>query len=98
MSKRKSRMIEFLHMLKPTYARVIIDRSIHRELDYSVPETLAGESTLARACVFRSAKNRRWPRSFPCWNKATLQGIRPIEAVLGDKPVLSKPFSSWRAG
>ena len=24
------------------YVRVIIDRSIHRELDYLVPETLAG--------------------------------------------------------
>ena len=25
----------------PSYARVIIDRSIHRELDYLVPETFA---------------------------------------------------------
>ena len=28
-------------MMKPTYVRVIIDRAIHRELDYSVPESLA---------------------------------------------------------
>ncbi len=28
--------------MKPSYIRVVIDRAIHRELDYSVPETLAG--------------------------------------------------------
>ena len=28
-------------MSKSSYARVIIDRSIHRELDYLVPESLA---------------------------------------------------------
>jgi len=28
-------------MMKPSYIRVVIDRAIHRELDYSVPETLA---------------------------------------------------------
>jgi len=28
-------------MMKPNYVRVIIDRAIQRELDYSVPETLA---------------------------------------------------------
>ena len=28
-------------MSKPSYARVIIDRSIHRELDYLIPEMLA---------------------------------------------------------
>ena len=28
-------------MMKPSYIRVIIDRMIHRELDYSVPESLA---------------------------------------------------------
>ena len=28
-------------MMKPSYVRVIIDRAIHRELDYLVPETLS---------------------------------------------------------
>ena len=28
-------------MMKPNYVRVVIDRAIQRELDYSVPETLA---------------------------------------------------------
>jgi primosomal protein N' len=28
-------------MMKPAYVRVVIDRAIHRELDYLVPETLA---------------------------------------------------------
>ena len=28
-------------MTKPAYVRVVIDRAIHRELDYLVPETLA---------------------------------------------------------
>ena len=27
-------------MTKPSYVRVIIDRAIHRELDYAVPEGL----------------------------------------------------------
>ena len=28
-------------MMKPGFVRVIIDRAIHRELDYLVPETLS---------------------------------------------------------
>ena len=33
-------------MSNPSYARVIIDRSIHRELDYLIPDTLADKVSI----------------------------------------------------
>jgi primosomal protein N' (replication factor Y) len=79
-------------MMKPSYIRVIIDRAIHRELDYAVPETLAervGIGTRVRV-PFRD-------RSALATVVATLdhsdaKGIRPIEAIIGEGPALSGPL------
>ena len=38
-------------MSKPSYARVIIDRSIHRELDYLIPELLAEKTAIGEFVV-----------------------------------------------
>jgi primosomal protein N' (replication factor Y) len=79
-------------MMKPRYVRVIIDRAIHRELDYIVPETLAERVTVgSRVRVpFRD-------RSGLATVVATLEqsdavGLRPIEAVVGEAPILSEPL------
>src|SRR6476646_70525 len=73
------------------YVRVIVDRAIHRELDYSLPENLA-----ARVGIGSRVR-------VPCRDKSALatvvaipeqseaKGIRPIEAIIGDAPVLSEP-------
>ena len=77
-------------MMKPSYVRVIIDRAIHRELDYLVPETLSERISVG------------WRVRVPFRDKSALatvvatlaqseaEGIRPIEAVVGDTPVLSE--------
>jgi len=77
-------------MMKPRYIRVIIDRAIHRELDYSVPETL-----LERVSVGSRVRVPFRDKSALATVVATLEqseaeGIRPIEAVVGDTPALSE--------
>jgi primosomal protein N' (replication factor Y) len=76
-------------MSNPSYARVIIDRSIHRELDYLVPEMLAEKVSIgSRVRVpFREKSALATVVSLPATTEAG--GLRPIEALVGDKPVLS---------
>ncbi|MBA3385037.1 MAG: primosomal protein N' [Chthoniobacterales bacterium] len=75
--------------MKPNFARVIIDRAIHRELDYAIPHEFAGRIDVG------------WRVRVPFREKAALatviailaetdaSGIRPIEAVVGDGAALS---------
>jgi primosomal protein N' (replication factor Y) len=71
------------------FVRVIIDRSIRRELDYSVPEALAekvGVGSRVRV-PFRD----KWALAtvVGTLDESPAEGIRPIQTVLGEKPVLS---------
>jgi primosomal protein N' (replication factor Y) len=71
------------------YIRVIVDRAIHRELDYSVPETLAdrvGVGSRVRV-PFREKSALATVVAIPEQSEA--KGIRPIEAIVGDAPVLT---------
>ncbi len=72
------------------YVRVIVDRAIHRELDYSVPENLAERVDVgSRVRVpFRDKSALATVVSIPEQSEA--KGIRPIEAVIGEAPVLSE--------
>ena len=74
------------------YIRVIVDRAIHRELDYSVPETLAGRVGVgSRVRVpFRDKSALATVVAIP--EQSDAKGIRPIEAVIGEAPVLSEPL------
>jgi primosomal protein N' (replication factor Y) len=76
-------------MSNPSYARVIIDRSIHRELDYLIPDTLAEKVSIgSRVRVpFRERSALATVVALPAETDAT--GLRPIEALVGDKPALS---------
>ena len=77
-------------MMKPTYVRVVIDRAIHRELDYSLPENLAvrvGVGSRVRV-PFRDKSALATVVAIPEQSEA--KGIRPIEAIIGDAPVLSE--------
>src|ERR1043165_7153876 len=75
---------------KANYVRVIIDRAIHRELDYSVPETLANRVGVGcRVRVpFRDKSALATVVAVPEGTEA--KGIRPIEAVIGEAAALSK--------
>src|SRR5438876_1349647 len=75
---------------KANYVRVIVDRAIHRELDYSVPESLAervGVGSRVRV-PFRDKSALATVVAVPEQSEA--KGIRPIEAIIGDAPILSE--------
>src|SRR2546425_3799775 len=77
-------------MAKANYIRVIIDRAIHRELDYLVPETLAdrvGVGSRVRV-PFRDKSALATVVAVPESSEA--KGIRPIEGVIGEAPILSE--------
>src|SRR6266699_3593343 len=77
-------------MAKVNYVRVIIDRAIHRELDYAVPDTLTGRIGVgSRVRVpFRDKSALATVVALPEQTEA--KGIRPIEAIIGEAPVLSE--------
>jgi len=74
------------------YVRVIVDRAIHRELDYSVPENLASRVGVgSRVRVpFRDKSALATVVAIP--GQSDVEGIRPIEAIIGEAPILSEPL------
>src|SRR5262252_2200761 len=76
--------------IKANYVRVIVDRAIHRELDYSVPEALVDCITVgSRVRVpFRDKSALATVVAVP--ERSEAKGIRPIEMVIGEAPVLSE--------
>src|SRR5438034_3017169 len=77
-------------MAKANYVRVIIDRAIHRELDYAVPDSLTGRIGVgSRVRVpFRDKSALATVVALP--EQTDAKGIRPIEAIIGEAPVLSE--------
>src|SRR6266481_7021631 len=72
------------------YVRVVVDRAIHRELDYSVPESLAervGVGSRVRV-PFREKSALATVVAVPEQSEA--KGIRPVEAIIGEAPILSE--------
>ena len=78
------------HEHETRYVRVIVDRAIHRELDYSVPQTLAARAGVgSRVRVpFRDKSALATVVAIPGQSEA--KGIRPIEAIVGEAPILSE--------
>ena len=74
------------------YARVIIDRSIQRELDYLVPETLAESISVGSRVRVPFRDKHALATVVALLDETEAEGIRPIEAVVGDKPILSEPL------
>src|SRR6266704_815657 len=77
-------------LAKANYVRVVVDRAIHRELDYSVPESLAqrvGVGSRVRV-PFRDKSALATVVAVPESSEA--KGIRPIEIVIGEAPILSE--------
>jgi primosomal protein N' (replication factor Y) len=76
-------------MMNPSYARVIIDRSIHRELDYLIPELLAERVSIGSRVRVPFRERSALATVVALLEETDADGIRPIEALVGDKPVLS---------
>src|SRR5437899_162032 len=77
-------------MMKPSYVRVIIDRAIHRELDYLVPETLSERISVGSRVRVPFRHKSALATVVATVAEREAEGIRPIEAVVGDTPVLSE--------
>ena len=77
-------------MLKPNFIRVIIDRAIHRELDYLVPETLAERVSVGSRVRVPFRDKSALATVVAVLDRSEAAGIRPIEAIVGEAPVLSK--------
>src|SRR4051794_30069735 len=76
-------------MINPSYARVIIDRSIHRELDYLIPELLAEKTAIGSRVRVPFRERSALATVVAILEETDAKGIRPIEALVGDRPVLS---------
>ena len=71
------------------FVRVIIDRSIRRELDYSVPEMLAGRVGVGSRVRVPFREKFALGTVVTLLDESAAEGIKPIASLLGDKPVLS---------
>ncbi|HET9856243.1 MAG TPA: primosomal protein N' [Chthoniobacterales bacterium] len=79
-------------MMKPNYVRVIIDRAIQRELDYSVPETLADRIGIGSRVRVPFRDKSALATVLAVLEQSDAKGIRPIEALVGETPAISEPL------
>ena len=77
-------------MTKPSYVRVIIDRAIHRELDYAVPEGLMDRVGVGSRVRVPFREKSALGTVVAITEQSEAKGIRTIEAVVGEAPILSE--------
>src|ERR1051325_10053392 len=77
-------------MMKPNYVRVVIDRAIQRELDYSVPETFADRVGIGSRVRVPFRDKSALATVLATLEQSDAKGIRPIEAIVGEAPTLSE--------
>jgi primosomal protein N' (replication factor Y) (superfamily II helicase) len=77
-------------MTKPSYVRVIIDRAIHRELDYAVPEGLIDRVGIGSRVRVPFRDKSALATVVAITEQSEAKGIRPIEALVGEAPILSE--------
>ena len=71
------------------FVRVILDRSIRRELDYAVPETLADKVVVGSRIRVPFRDKSLLATVVATLDESPAEGIKPIEALIGEKPALS---------
>src|SRR5438094_9464877 len=77
-------------MAKINYSRVRIDRAIHRELDYLVPETLAQRVGVGSRIRVPFPDKSALATVVAVLQHSEAQGLRSIEAVVREAPALSE--------
>ncbi|MDQ2659636.1 MAG: primosomal protein N', partial [Verrucomicrobiota bacterium] len=75
--------------MKARYARVLIDRAIHRELDYSIPESFAGKVDVGWRVRVPFRQHSALGTIVSVVDETDATGDRPIEAIVGEGPALS---------
>src|SRR3989449_3019655 len=77
-------------MRKPKYIRVVVDRAIHRELDYALPEELAERIGVGSRVRVPFRDKSALATVVGVLEHSEAKGIRAIEAIIGDAPILSE--------
>ena len=77
-------------MAKANYIRVIIDRAIHRELDYLVPEALSERVGVGSRVRVPFRERSALATVVAILGHSEAERLRPIEAVIGETPILSE--------
>src|SRR6266480_5366047 len=77
-------------MAKASFIRVIIDRAIHRELDYLVPETLADRVGVGYRVRVPFRDKSSLATVVSVLERSEAKGIRSIEAIVGEAPIVSE--------
>ena len=72
-----------------SFARVIVDRAIRRELDYAIPEVLADRVSIGSRVRVQFRDRSALATVVALINETSAKGIREIEAVIGESPTLS---------
>jgi primosomal protein N' (replication factor Y) (superfamily II helicase) len=77
-------------MAKANYIRVIIDRAIHRELDYLVPEAVSERIGVGSRVRVPFRERSALATVVAILGHSEAEGLRPIEALIGETPILSE--------
>src|SRR5438477_11745278 len=77
-------------MAKANYIRVIVDRAIHRELDYLVPEALSERVGVGSRVRMPVREKSALATVVAVLDHSKAKGIRRIEAIIGEAPILSE--------
>src|SRR5216110_1981278 len=88
-------------MMRTNYVRVVVDRAIHRELDYAVPEELAERIGVGSRVRVPFRDKSALATVVGVLEHSEAKGIRPIEAIIGDAPILSEQLlelARWISG
>ena len=72
-----------------SFVRVIVDRSIRRELDYSVPEAMTDQVVVGARVRVPFRDKSLLATVVATLDQSPAKGIKPIMALLGEKPALS---------
>ncbi|MDQ6625661.1 MAG: primosomal protein N', partial [Verrucomicrobiota bacterium] len=75
--------------VRPKFARVLIDRAIRRELDYAIPESFADRINIGWRVRVPFRDKSALATVVALLDETDATGIRPIEAIVGEKPALS---------
>ncbi|HMJ06352.1 MAG TPA: primosomal protein N', partial [Chthoniobacterales bacterium] len=75
--------------MKTTYARVLIDRAIHRELDYAIPDSFADRVNIGWRVRVPFREHSALGTVVAVVEETDATGVRPIEAIVGERPALS---------
>ncbi|MEY2479103.1 MAG: hypothetical protein QOI04_30 [Verrucomicrobiota bacterium] len=71
------------------YVRVMLDRAIHRALDYALPPTFAGRVGVGSRVRVPFRERNALGTVVALLDQSDAEGIRPIEALVGEKPALN---------